>query len=77
LGIFLVLLTGLLSFLPLVVLATVLVKAVAGLIDWQAFQQLYRIRPSEFWLAILTMVAVLTLGLLEAIVLSVTLALVS
>lgn len=75
LGIFLAFFTGLLSFLPVVVLAAVLIKAVAGLIDWQAFRQLYRIRPSEFWLAMLTMVGVLTLGLLEAIALAVALAL--
>ena len=75
LALFLVLFTSLLAFLPLVVLATVLIVAVAGLIDLHAFRQLYTIRPSEFWLAIVTMVAVLTLGLLAAILLSVTLAL--
>ncbi|HEY1015187.1 MAG TPA: STAS domain-containing protein, partial [Herpetosiphonaceae bacterium] len=76
LGIFLAFLTDVLSLLPVVVLATVLIKAVAGLIDWQGFQQIYRMRRSEFWLAILTMVGVLTLGLLEAIGLSVALALI-
>lgn len=74
---FLFFFTSLLAHLPLVVLASVLIVAVAGLIDIRAFRQLYSIRRSEFWLATVTMVAVLTLGLLEAILVAVTLALVT
>jgi len=77
LALFLVFLTSLLAFLPLVVLASVLIVAVAGLIDIHAFRQLYSVRRSEFWLAMVTMVAVLTLGLLQAILVAVTLALVT
>jgi len=77
LGLFLFFFTGLLAHLPLVVLASVLIVAVAGLIDIRAFRQLFTIRRSEFWLAMVTMVAVLTLGLLEAILVAVTLALVT
>ena len=75
LALFLVLFTSLLAFLPLVVLAAVLIVAVAGLIDGSAFRQLYTIRRSEFWLALVTLGTVLTAGLLEALLVAVTLAL--
>jgi sulfate permease, SulP family len=74
---FLFFFTGLLAHLPLVVLATVLIVAVSGLVDVAEFRRLYTIRRSEFILAIVTMFAVLTLGLLEALGIAITLALVA
>ena len=72
---FLLFLTGLLTNLPLVTLAAILMVAVWGLIDFAQLRWLYRVRRSEFWLAILTALGVLTVGLLQAILLTVLLSL--
>lgn len=74
---FLCFFTTLLANLPLVVLAAVLIVAVSGLIDMKELRRLYVIRRSEFFLAVVTMVAVVTIGLLEAILVAVVLAVVS
>ena len=74
-ALFLLFLTGLLANLPLVILAAVLIVAVWGLIDFAQFRWLYQIHRGEFWLALLTMFGVLTIGLLQTILLAVVLSL--
>lgn len=73
--VFLLYFTGLLTNLPLVTLAAILIVAVWGLIDFAQLRWLYRVRRSEFWLAILTALGVLTVGLLQTILLAVVLSL--
>jgi SulP family sulfate permease len=68
---FLLLLTGLLANLPLLILAAILITAVWGLIDFAQFAWLWQVRRSEFWLALLTALGVLTIGLLQTIFLAV------
>jgi high affinity sulfate transporter 1 len=73
---FLLFLTGLLANLPLLILAAILIVAVWGLIDFDQLRWLWRVRRSEFWLALLTALGVLTIGLLETIFLAVVFSLV-
>ena len=68
---FLLFFTGLLANLPLLVLAAILIVAVWGLIDFAQFAWLWKVRRSEFWLALLTALGVLTIGLLQTIFLAV------
>jgi high affinity sulfate transporter 1 len=68
---FLLFLTGLLANLPLVILAAILIVAVWGLIDFDQLAWLWKVRRSEFWLAMLTALGVLTIGLLQTILLAV------
>lgn len=68
---FLLFLTGLLANLPLLILAAILIVAVWGLIDFDQLAWLWRVRRSEFWLALLTALGVLTIGLLQTIFLAV------
>jgi high affinity sulfate transporter 1 len=68
---FLLFLTGLLANLPLLTLAAILIVAVWGLIDFDQFRWLWKVRRSEFWLAMLTALGVLTIGLLQTILFAV------
>jgi high affinity sulfate transporter 1 len=68
---FLLFLTGLLADLPLLILAAILVVAVWGLIDFEQLAWLWKVRRSEFWLAMATALGVLTIGLLQTIFLAV------
>ena len=56
-----------LSLLPQATLASLVFVAVFGLIDVSALARLWRIRRSEFWLALATAVVGLTAGLLSAV----------
>ncbi len=68
---FLLFLTGLLANLPLVILGAILIVAVWGLIDFAQLRWLWQVRRSEFWLALVTALGVLTVGLLQTIFLAV------
>lgn len=74
-ALFLLFLTGLLANLPLVILAAILIVAVWGLIDFPQLRWLWQVRRSEFWLALLTALGVLTIGLLQTILIAVVLSL--
>jgi SulP family sulfate permease len=76
-GIFLLFLTPLLAPLPTVALAAIIIVSAASLIDVQSFMVLRRIRRGEFWLAVVTLLGVLTVGVLQGILVAVTLSLVS
>lgn len=75
--IFLLFFTPLLEPLPTVVLGAIIIVATLGLIDIPAFRFLRQIRPAEAWLAVATMIGVLTLGVLQGILIAVTLSLIN
>lgn len=59
--------TNLLSNLPTVVLASVVLMAVRGLIDIQALKNLWRVSRSEFRVAMVALISVLLLGILKGV----------
>jgi SulP family sulfate permease len=75
--VFLLFLTPLLAPLPTVALGAVIIVASLGLIDLSAFRFLRKVRPAEFWLAVVTAYGVLTVGVLAGILVAVMLSLVS
>ncbi len=75
--IFLLFFTPLLAPLPTVALGAVIIVASLGLIDLAAFRFLRRVRPAEFWLAVVTAFGVLTVGILQGILVAVVLSLVN
>ncbi|MFO7683363.1 MAG: SulP family inorganic anion transporter [Chloroflexota bacterium] len=75
--IFLLFFTPLLAPLPTVVLGAIIIVASFGLLDVAAFRFLRRIRPAEFWLAVVTLFGVLMVGILQGILVAVMLSLVN
>ncbi len=75
--IFLLFLTPLLAPLPTVALGAIIIVASLGLIDLAAFRFLRRVRISEFWLAVVTALGVLTVGVLQGILVAVALSLIN
>jgi high affinity sulfate transporter 1 len=69
-------LTGPLALLPVTVLAAVLINAALGLFDLQSLVALRRVSPQEFRLAMVTLLGVITVGVLPGVVVAVGLALV-
>jgi sulfate permease, SulP family len=66
---------GLLSDLPEATLASMVVIAVLGLIDIRAFVRFWRLGRLEFWIATVTALSGLVLGLLSAVLIGVVLTL--
>jgi len=64
-------LTGPLSFLPITVLAAVLINAALGLFDLKSLLKLRRISYKEFDLSLLATLGVITLGVLPGVVIAV------
>jgi sulfate permease, SulP family len=75
--IFLLFLTPLLAPLPTVALGAIIIVASLGLIDLAAFRFLRKVRSGEFWLAVVTTLGVLTVGILQGILVAVILSLVN
>ncbi len=75
--IFLLFLTPLLAPLPTVALGAIIIVASFGLIDLAAFRFLRKVRRAEFWLAMVTALGVLTVGILQGILVAVVLSLVN
>jgi SulP family sulfate permease len=71
----LLLLAPLFEYLPMAALAGIVIVAGAGLLDPSEFRALWHYRRTEFWLALTTIVAVLTLGMLGGILVAVGLSL--
>lgn len=69
-------LTGLLSNLPLVMLAVIVLDAVIGLINLHDLRHLYKVSRSEFRVSVLTIIAVLVLGVLQGVVIAVILSII-
>jgi SulP family sulfate permease len=75
--VFLLFFTPLLAPLPTVVLGAIIIVSSFGLLDVPAFQFLRKVRPAEFWLAVITALGVLTVGILQGILVAVTLSLIN
>jgi len=75
--IFLLFFTPLLEPLPTVALGAIIIVASIGLIDLAAFRFLRKVRSAEYWLAVVTVFGVLTLGVLQGILVAVMLSLVN
>jgi sulfate permease, SulP family len=77
LGISLYFLTGLFKNLPYVILAVIVIDAVIGLIDMEEMKHLYRVSRTEFWVSMLTIVAVIIFGVLKGIIIAVIFSIIS
>lgn len=75
--IFLLFFTPLLAPLPTAALGAIIIIASLGLIDIAAFRFLRQVRPAEFWLAAVTALGVLTVGVLQGILVAVVLSLIA
>jgi SulP family sulfate permease len=75
--VFLLFFTPLLAPLPTVALGAIIIVASLGLIDLAAFRFLRKVGHSEFLLAIVTSLGVLTVGILQGILVAVVLSLVN
>lgn len=75
--VFLLFFTPLLAPLPTVVLGAIIIVASLGLLDVYSFKFLRHVGRFEFWLAIVTLLGVLTVGILQGILVAVTLSLVN
>ncbi len=75
--IFLLFFTPLLAPLPTVALGAIIIVATLGLIDRAAFRFLRQVRPAEYWLAVVTTLGVLTVGILQGILVAVMLSLIN
>ncbi len=75
--IFLLFFTPLLAPLPTAALGAIIIVASLGLIDIAAFRFLRQVRPAEFWLAVVTALGVLTVGVLQGILVAVALSLIT
>ena len=73
---FLLWFTRLLENLPQLVLAVIIIAAAINLVEIKPLLQVYRLRRVEFYLALVTFVGVLSIGVLEGILVAVVLALV-
>lgn len=62
------------AHIPKTVLAAIVMVASVGLMDWRGFFQLYRLRPSEFGLAVSCMLGVLLFGVVQGIFLALVIA---
>ncbi|WP_343676453.1 SulP family inorganic anion transporter [Paraburkholderia heleia] len=70
-GLCLMFLTGLLTNLPNVVLAAIVLVAVKGLIDIRELRHLWRVSRYEFMVSMVAFVAVLLLGILKGVIFAV------
>lgn len=70
-------LTGLFRNLPGVILAVIVLDAVISLINIKEMKHLYRVSRLEFWVSILTILAVLVFGVLKGVVIAVIFSIIS
>jgi SulP family sulfate permease len=73
---FLLWFTHLLENLPQMVLAVIIIVAAINLIEIKPLQHVYRVRRIEFFLALVTLIGVLVIGVLQGILVAVLLALI-
>jgi MFS superfamily sulfate permease-like transporter len=62
--------TDLLAFLPNAALAGIVANAVLSLIEVRELRELYHVRRSEFWIAVVCLLSVLALGPLRAVIIA-------
>ena len=77
LGFSLYFLTGLFKNLPWVILSVIVIDALIGLIKIKEMKHLYSVSRTEFWVSMLTIVAVLFFGVLKGIIIAVILSIIS
>lgn len=70
-------LTGLFRNLPGVILAVIVLDAVISLINIKEMKHLYRVSRLEFWVSILTILAVLVFGVLKGVIIAVIFSIIS
>ncbi len=70
-------LTGPLAYMPAAVLSAVVFLICVHLIDVKGMQKIYRERPAEFWVALITAATVVLVGVMQGILLAMFLSLVS
>ena len=70
-GVTLLFLTPLFRYLPMPALGAVIVVAAMGLIDVAELRELFRTKPSDGWVALLTFASVLVVGIQEGILVGV------
>lgn len=63
-------LSGFLALLPNPVLGGIVANAVLALIEVGELQELFRVRRSEFWIAVICLLSVLVFGALQAVVIA-------
>src|SRR5262249_34875807 len=63
--------TGPLSLLPKAVLGAILILAGLSLFDFAAIRNLYRMSKSEFWVSMVAMLGVITVGVAAGIIVAV------
>jgi high affinity sulfate transporter 1 len=68
--------TGPLGWLPMTVLSAVLIKAAMGLFDLHSLANLRRVSPQEFRLCLITLLGVITVGVLPGVVVAIGVAIV-
>jgi high affinity sulfate transporter 1 len=71
----LLLLTGPLALLPKAALAAILISSAIGLFDIASLRWYLRVSPAEFWLSIVAMLGVMTVGVLHGVLIAVALTL--
>jgi len=71
LGLSLYFLTALFKNLPYVILAVIVIDALISLINIREMKHLYRVSREEFWVSMLTIAAVVLLGVLKGIIIAV------
>ena len=69
-------LTGPLAFMPEAALSTIVFLIGLGLIDYEGMRKIYDQRPSEFWVALMTTVTVVVVGVQQGILLAMALSLI-
>ncbi len=73
----LIALAPLFSQLPKAVLAAIIIDAVVfGMIDVRELRRLYRVKRFDFWIAVMTVIAVLSAGVLTGVIIGIALSLV-
>ena len=68
-------LTAPLAYLPTAALAAILVSSALGLFDVASLRRYYRVSRPEFWLSVVAMLGVMTVGVLPGVLIAVCLAL--
>jgi sulfate permease, SulP family len=77
LGIIVYFLTGLFENLPYVILAVIVIDAIISLFNFREMKHLFKVSRMEFWVSVLTIVAVVLLGVLRGIIIAVIFSLIS
>jgi len=63
-------LTGLLKNLPTVILASIVLVAIAGLIDYKELERLFKVNKTDFAIAIIALVSVIIFGILKGVIIA-------